>query len=54
MPCKNLENLKRDNQVSVTGITIASVAVLCLWQADYAVVKVLKSSSRGAENVNMT
>jgi hypothetical protein len=54
MPCKSLENLKRDNQVSVTGITIASVAVLCLCQADYAVVKVLKHSNRGTENVKIT
>ena len=47
MPCKSLENLKRDNQVLVHRGSIASVAVLCSGELTYAVVKVLKSSNRG-------
>ena len=45
MPCKGLENLKRDDQILAVRGNIASVAILYSGKLIYAVVKVLKSSN---------
>jgi len=48
MPHNGLENLKRDNQILVTGIILPQRQYYAFGKLTYAVVKVLKSLKRGA------